>query len=93
MPMRWPLPQVSRPSIAATPVSIGSTIGARLSGDGACPFTTLYWDFLLEHEDEFRSHQRMALQVRNLDRKSADDKQAIRDRARYIRRKVREGTA
>jgi len=65
----------------------------KATGDRACPFTTLYWDFLLEHEDRFRGHQRMSLQVRNLDRKSADDKQAIRDRATYIRRRIREGNA
>ena len=35
MPTRWPRPQVNKPSMAATPVSIGVSIGARSSGLGA----------------------------------------------------------
>ena len=50
-------------------------------GQDACPFTTLYWDFLIRHEERFRNHPRMALQIRNLDRIDADEKEAIRRRA------------
>ena len=41
-------------------------------GDEACPFTTLYWDFLDRHRDRLAANRRMVLQVRNLDR-IADD--------------------
>lgn len=55
------------------------------SGDTACPFTTLYWDFLIRHADRLRDNSRMALQVRNLERLDADEKQAIRNRAKQLR--------
>ena len=38
------------------------------SGENACPFTTLYWDFLDRHKDEFVKNHRMAQQVHGLKR-------------------------
>lgn len=43
---------------------------AQATGDKACPFTTLYWDFLARHRDRFAAHPRLKMQVRNLDRKA-----------------------
>jgi len=59
---------------------------AQRTGDAACPFTTLYWEFLLQHEGRQGSSQRMALQVRNLARLNDAEKQAIRERSAAIRR-------
>ena len=39
-------------------------------GDDACPFTTLYWDFLDRHKDQFAKNHRMAQQVNGLKRLS-----------------------
>ena len=51
------------------------------TGDDACPFTTLYWDFLLRHETMLGGYQRMAMQVRNLARLDTDHRDAIRRQA------------
>ncbi len=58
---------------------------AQRSGDTACPFTTLYWDFLARHQSTLSKNPRMALQVKNLARISAEDMNAIAARAADIR--------
>jgi deoxyribodipyrimidine photolyase-related protein len=54
-------------------------------GPKACPFTTLYWDFLARHADRFRDHPRAAMQWRNLDRLAPERVAAIRARAASLR--------
>ena len=51
------------------------------TGDDACPFTTLYWDFLSRHRQRLRGNRRMGFQLKNLDRKDDSDRRAIRKRA------------
>ncbi len=58
---------------------------AQREGERACPFTTLYWDFLMRHEDLLAKNPRMALQVKNLVRLSDAQKQAIVERAAAVR--------
>ena len=38
------------------------------TGDTACPFTTLYWDFLDRHQDQFAGNHRMRQQLFGLNR-------------------------
>lgn len=54
---------------------------AESTGAKACPFTTLYWDFLLQHEPVLRKNQRMSMQVRNLARLDDTKREAIRTQA------------
>ncbi len=42
----------------------------KASGPDACPFTVHYWDYLRRHEAVLKQNPRMALQVRNLQRRS-----------------------
>jgi deoxyribodipyrimidine photolyase-related protein len=58
---------------------------AQRTGDTACPFTTLYWDFLMRHEARLAGNPRMALQVKNMARLDALEKQAVVARADAIR--------
>ncbi len=58
---------------------------AQATGPTACPFTTLYWDFLLRHEPRLAANQRMALQVKNLVRLKPAERAAIRAQAAAIR--------
>jgi deoxyribodipyrimidine photolyase-related protein len=55
------------------------------TGPEACPFTTLYWDFLARHEKVLRQNQRMQMQLKNLERKGANEMQAIRKQAVKLR--------
>jgi deoxyribodipyrimidine photolyase-related protein len=58
---------------------------SRATGEGACPFTVLYWDFLAEHRDLFLANRRMAFQIRNLDRKDQGQIKDIRSHAARLR--------
>ncbi len=51
------------------------------TGADACPMTTLYWNFLDQHEADFAGNPRTALMVKNLQRLSSDERAAIRQRA------------
>jgi deoxyribodipyrimidine photolyase-related protein len=55
------------------------------TGPDACPFTTLYWDFLARHEKLLSKNQRMMMQLKNLARKPAADLRAIRRQADSLR--------
>ncbi len=54
------------------------------TGDQACPFTTLYWDFLARHRERFAGNHRMALILKNLDRFTPEELAAIRAHAQQI---------
>jgi deoxyribodipyrimidine photolyase-related protein len=54
-------------------------------GSSACPFTTLYWDFLMRHQSSLAKNPRMALQVKNVARLSDSERAAVLTRAADIR--------
>ncbi|MEO1657061.1 MAG: cryptochrome/photolyase family protein [Pseudomonadota bacterium] len=55
------------------------------TGDDACPFNYLYWDFLMRNEGALRGNPRMGLVFKNLDKKDAEEKAALRaSAARFL---------
>ncbi len=53
-------------------------------GNQACPFTTLYWHFLMRNEPLLKNNVRMALQLKNLTRMTSEQRQAVQARAEAI---------
>lgn len=54
-------------------------------GEKACPFTTLYWDFLMRHQERLITNPRMGMQFKNLAAISPALKQAIQAQAQTHR--------
>jgi hypothetical protein len=54
-------------------------------GETSCPFSTLYWDFLLRFGSRLEHHPRFALQLGALARLSPGDRAMLRQRAMAIR--------
>ena len=50
-------------------------------GANACPMTTLYWNFLDQHEASFAGNPRTALMVKNLQRMAPELRAEVRSRA------------
>ncbi len=60
------------------------------TGDTACPFTTLYWDFLARHEAKFKTNHRMAQPMAGMRRLS--DLPEVRKRAEVVLTMLQAGT-
>jgi deoxyribodipyrimidine photolyase-related protein len=57
-------------------------------GDQACPMTTLYWDFLIRHQDWLEHNPRMVMQVKNAKRLSDEARTQIQAQAQAHRNSV-----
>ena len=58
---------------------------AEATGEAACPFTTLYWDYLSRHADALAKNPRMLMQLKNLNRMSEPQRTAIATQAQAHR--------
>jgi len=54
------------------------------AGDDACPFTTLYWDFLIRHENTALASTRLSTNYLALRGKTAADRLAIAERRQQL---------
>jgi len=64
---------------------------SRTTGEGACPFNALYWDFLQTNEETLRGTGRMGLMYSHVDNKDEDEWEAIRGRAEDVRELAADG--
>ena len=60
------------------------------TGANACPMTTLYWNFLDQHEAAFAANPRTALMVKNLQRMTPEDRAHVRDEAKLMLKNLNE---
>jgi len=61
---------------------------AESTGNTACPYTTLYWDYLSRHADTLAKNPRMLMQLKNLNRLSDTQKIAIAFQAQEHRKSI-----
>ena len=61
---------------------------AEATGEAACPFTTLYWDYLSRHADALAKNPRMLMQLKNLNRMSEPQRTAIATQAQAHRAQI-----
>ena len=64
---------------------------SRTTGEGACPFNALYWDFLKENEEVLLGTGRMGLMYSHVDGKDDEEWEAIEERAAQVRELARAG--
>ncbi len=55
------------------------------TGPDACPFTTLYWDFLARNRSRLKDNRRMNFQLANLDRKSRSQRREVQQEAERLK--------
>jgi deoxyribodipyrimidine photolyase-related protein len=60
-------------------------------GEDACPFSSLYWDFLDRHAVTFAKNQRMSMILAGWKKRTLEDKQAILERAGEVKRLLENG--
>jgi deoxyribodipyrimidine photolyase-related protein len=62
-----------------------------LTGETACPFNSLYWQFLATHEAQFRSNPRMSYMFATWDKFTLEKKAAVQAQATLMLKKMSEG--
>ena len=62
---------------------------AQSTGESACPFTNLYWDYLNRHSEQLAKNPRMLMQLKNLNRLTPAQREAIAIQATSHKESVR----
>ncbi|NBB92706.1 MAG: cryptochrome/photolyase family protein [Gammaproteobacteria bacterium] len=58
------------------------------TGEDACPFNALYWDFLMRHRERFEPNPRMKMMYRHVDRMSDERRRDVAQRASEVKRRI-----
>jgi deoxyribodipyrimidine photolyase-related protein len=61
------------------------------TGDSACPFNYLYWNFVDQHRDSFAENGRVSLMTNVYEKKTEDEKLAIRESSIHFIKKLERG--
>ena len=61
---------------------------SKRTGDDACPFNYLYWDFIIRNEAKLRPNPRMGMVFRNLDKKDPDEVKDLKASAKKFRKAI-----
>jgi len=61
-----------------------------MTGDTACPFNALYWDFLARHESKLRGNQRMPYVFATWDKFGSEKQKKIREQARVVLQRMQD---
>ena len=62
-----------------------------LTGNRACPFNSLYWDFMARHAHQFQKYQRMNYMLSTWNNFPSEKKEAIQQEAKSIFYKMEQG--
>lgn len=54
---------------------------SKKTGEGACPFNSLYWHFIETRRPQLETNHRMSMMYRLWDKRDADDRRALLDQA------------
>jgi len=60
------------------------------TGEKACPFNSLYWDFYHRHRDKFERNPRIGMMYQLLNKMEPEQLDAILDRAAWVKKHVEE---
>ena len=61
------------------------------TGEDACPFNSLYWDFLDRHQEKFSDNPRMNMMLANWDKQDKAQREEILERAKEVKEKLEAG--
>ena len=58
------------------------------TGEDACPFNYLYWDFLVRNRDKLESNHRIGMMYKIYERMGEDKKQTISDDSKHFLKSI-----
>ena len=63
---------------------------SKKTGENACPFNSLYWDFYDRHRDKLEKNPRVAMMYRVWDRMDEEKQAALLEQAAYYKKNIEE---